>query len=375
MSRCKILHICKYYYPYAGGIEDVCYNIVNILKQDPSVDQKIICFNDVNSSITELHEGIEVTRVGIKGVFASQPLSISYYMKLKKIIKGFRPDYIHFHAPNPLVMLILLSILPKQTKLITHWHSDIYAQKTLYRLIEGIERRLLQRSDTIIVTSKNYLTHSKPLEAYHNKSIVIPNVIHPEKFELTKEREKQVASIKQQYQNKSIILFVGRHCTYKGLEYLIKSVPKITHNCVVLIGGKGELTDALKALNKSENVEFVGRINDDMLAAYYWAADIFVFPSITKNEAFGVALAEAMYCNTVPITFSIEGSGVNWVNQSGVSGLEVENSNSDQLAQAIDSLLADVDIRQQMAEQAHQRVCDNFLIKTIEKEVMRLYSL
>ena len=28
----KILHISKYYYPYAGGIEDVCYNVVRIIQ-------------------------------------------------------------------------------------------------------------------------------------------------------------------------------------------------------------------------------------------------------------------------------------------------------------------------------------------------------
>ena len=49
-----------------------------------------------------------------------------------------------------------------------------------------------------------------------------------------------------------------------------------------------------------------------------------MFPSITKNEAFGVVLAEAMYCYTPAITFTIEGSGVNWVNLHQVTGLEME---------------------------------------------------
>lgn len=50
---------------------------------------------------------------------------------------------------------------------------------------------------------------------------------------------------------------------------------------------------------------------------------MFAFPSVTKNEAFGVALAEAMYCYTPAVTFTIEGSGVNWVNLNGITGIEV----------------------------------------------------
>ena len=42
----KILHISKYYPPYSGGIEDVCYNLVKSLSEE---EQKVICFNDVNS--------------------------------------------------------------------------------------------------------------------------------------------------------------------------------------------------------------------------------------------------------------------------------------------------------------------------------------
>ena len=45
---------------------------------------------------------------------------------------------------------------------------------------------------------------------------------------------------------------------------------------------------------------------------------IFCFPSITRNEAFGIALAEAMYCGKPAVTFTIEGSGVNFVSLDGV---------------------------------------------------------
>lgn len=54
-----------------------------------------------------------------------------------------------------------------------------------------------------------------------------------------------------------------------------------------------------------------------------------------------MTLAEAMYCNAVPVTYTIEGSGVNWVSLHEVTGLEVPNRNVAEYAKAIDELLSD----------------------------------
>ena len=48
-----------------------------------------------------------------------------------------------------------------------------------------------------------------------------------------------------------------------------------------------------------------------------------------------------MYCNAVPVTYTIEGSGVNWVSLHEVTGLEVPNRNVAEYAKAIDELLSD----------------------------------
>lgn len=370
----KILHISKFYHPYAGGIEDVCYNIVRLAKSSKELKQKVFCFNDTNQTLVENYQGIEVIRVATWNTVSSQPLSMMYGKELKKIIAEYNPDVVHFHAPNPLGTYFLLRHLPKQTKLIVHWHSDIFAQRFIYQFIRPLETKLLYRANTIIATSKKYLECSEPLRLFVNKTIVIPNVIYPDKFVLTEQCTTQVRAIKQKYANLPIVLFVGRHTTYKGLKHLIEAAPLVTSKCAIVIGGKGELTEELRMANKSEKVHFVGRIDDDWLAAHYYAADVFAFPSVTKNEAFGVALAEAMYCGAVPVTFNIEGSGVNWVSEGGRTGIEVANGDSSQLAEAIDLLLSDKQLRVMMAENAHRHVENLFLIDSIAADVEQLYK-
>lgn len=367
----KILHISKYYYPFVGGTEGVCQYIAEAF---PEYENRVICFNDGTDTIGSEVNGIQILRVGCFGKIASQSLSFSYYGELRHMIELWSPDLILFHHPNPLVAWHLLMVLPAKTKLLLHWHLDITKQKYIYPLVKPTETALLKRAHVIFVTSPNYRDASKVLEPYLNKVVVIPNTIDTSRLALTKEEEIEVMKVKQKYDNKKIIFFVGRHVEYKGLQYLLDAEKYIKEECRILIAGSGPLTKQLKGLCVSERIMFLGRISDLQLKYHLYAADIFAFPSITKNEAFGLALAEAMYCRCVPVTFTIKGSGVNWVNLDRVTGLEVENSKSLKYAEAIDTLLKDDVLRAHYAENAHNRVIQNFTMEKVKCSIKHVYD-
>ena len=144
-------------------------------------------------------------------------------------------------------------------------------------------------------------------------------------------------------------------------------------NYVVLIGGKGPLTDSLVEEAKDDKkVEFLGKISDDDLKAYLLACDIFCFPSITKNEAFGIGLAEAMYYGKPAVTFNIPCSGVNYVSINNETGLEVENGNVEMYANAIRKLSSDKGLTGKYGNAAKQRVLDLFIEKKFVKSVQSL---
>lgn len=367
----KILHISKFYPPYRGGIEDVCYNIVNGMV---GVEQKVICFN--HTSHTEILEmkGVEIARIGIITELARQPVSFSFFFLLKKYIKDFSPDIIHLHLPNPLACLYILLLLPSRTKLLLHWHSDIVAQKFIYRFIRPLERKILKRADKVIITSPNYLEASKPLKDFYNKTVVVPNMVSLEKISDSRDIRKDVQNLRHLYQDKDIVFFMGRHVPYKGIEFLLEAEKYIGSDCVILIAGSGPLTEQLKKRNTSSRIKFIGKITDLEVKIYMTAASVFAFPSITKNEAFGVVLAEAMYCKSTPVTFEIKGSGVNWVSIKDVTGLEVENGNAKLFGEAINSLLENKILRNKLAEQGYKRVIENFTMESIQKKLELIYQ-
>lgn len=368
----RILHISKYYYPYIGGVENICKYLVDNMKQDNYI--AVVCFNEQKDDRVDTVDGVKVYRIGTKIMVARQALSFSYFPVLRKAVSEFKPDVIHFHWANPYPAFVLLTMIPKDVKLVVHWHMDIIKQRKIYPLIKPVETRLLKRASLVLVTSPNYRDGSMPLQPFKDKVRVVPNAIDEKNLILRNGDKERIAEIRKLYGDKDIVLFVGRHIQYKGLPHLIEAEKSVKSDCVFVIAGKGPLTDGLKATCHSPRVHFVGKIPDDDLRCYLYAAKVFAFPSITKNEAFGVALAEAMFCHTPAVTFTIPGSGVNWVSINNETCLEVPNGDDKAYAAAIDRLLQDDALRERLADAGVQRVKENFLIHNMVEACQKVYN-
>ncbi|MBQ6751043.1 MAG: glycosyltransferase [Bacteroidaceae bacterium] len=364
MKKRKVLQISNYYTPHIGGIEQTCQYLSEGIKDE--YDIRVICFSEDKETKHQKTNGIEVTKPGVLLNIARQGISLSYYFYLKKLIRKWQPDIIHLHYPNPFVVALLLPLIPSNIKLYVQWHLDITKQKKIYPFVRPIETRMLRRADLIAPTSPNYRDSSQPLIPFRDKTSVLPSAIDTNVLDLRGEDFFILADIKKRAANKKIVFFVGRHVLHKGLLYLIEAEKLVKNDCVFYIGGEGPLTEELQRLNKSSRIIFVGKLTEQEKRCYYHAADIFAFPSYTKAEGFGLTLAEAMYCKAVPITYTIEGSGVNWVSLNGVTGIEVPNKNIHLYAEAIDFLLSNDNSRKVFAENAHKRVVENF---TIKKEI------
>jgi glycosyltransferase involved in cell wall biosynthesis len=366
----KILHISKYFYPQEGGIEIVCRNIV---ESQPDFQHMVLCFNSESETISENIRGIDIKRVSTILKIASQPISTHYFKEFRQTLHEFKPDLIHFHAPNPLIMLYTLLLKPKRTKLIVHWHSDIVEQKVLYLFVKNLESLFLRKADTIFITSENYLLGSDPLTDVRHKTKIIPCAIEPDNLTIEPSEMDDYAKLQKEYSNKKIVFSIGRHVTYKGLKYLIEAEKYIQNDCIILIAGTGPLTKELKESCHSNRIHFLGRLSNTELKYYLHMADVFAFPSITKNEAFGVVLAEAMYCKTPAVTFKIEGSGVNWVCIDKVTGLEVKNKDYQAFGAAIDRLLSNEGYKSELGENARKRVVENFTMEIIGPIIKKEY--
>jgi len=87
-----------------------------------------------------------------------------------------------------------------------------------------------------------------------------------------------------------------------------------------------------------EKVAFVGRVEEEDIAAYYHASDVFVLPSVENTEAYGIVQLEAMACGKPVISTDLP-TGVSFVNLHEKTGLVVPPRNAEALADAINGLL------------------------------------
>ena len=352
-----ILQIAKYYHPVEGGIETVTKYLGEGLQ---SFENVIVCFSQDDITRLDTVNGVKVYRIASSMNIASQDIAFSYYHYLKKIIYEEQPDIILLHCPNPFLYPITAKLTPKDVKLVLLWHSDILGKGFLYKLIKHFEKVILRKADLILATSPNYIHPSSPIFNYRDKTEVVANGIIKNDFVWRAGDETIIEEIRRKYHHKKIVFFVGRHATYKGIDYLIEAEKYIQSDCIILIGGRGPETERLKAMAQSSRIKFIGRIPNEYLRCYYYASDIFAFTSCTKQEAFGIALAEAMFCGSVPVTFTIEGSGVNWVSVNGETGIEVPLGDVKAYAEAIDRLLTDRDLYMKYATAGKDRIIRMF---------------
>lgn len=370
----KILQLTNYYYPHIGGIEQTTKDIVDSLKEKNEI--RVFCFNDKKNTLDDEVEGIKVHRVGCFAKVASQSLSFSYYKELKKCVKEFNPDVIHFHFPNPFAGLYLLKVLKNTSiKLVIHWHLDITKQKIIKKFFKGQTKKLLDRASRIIATSPNYLQGSEWLPLYKDKCVVIPSCINEKRLEVNDKVNDIYKELEEEYKGKKLCFFCGRHVEYKGIEYLINASKELDDSYSVVIGGVGPLTEELKNKANGDNkIRFVGRLETEEMLAYLKRCDVYCFPSCMKNEAFGLALAEAMYFSNPAITFTIEGSGVNYVSVDKVTGIEVENKNSSLFAKGIRKICEDENLKLNYGKAAKQRVEELFTYKKFNDNIVEFYE-
>ena len=362
----KILHLTHFFPPKKGGIEKVAMDIITVLSE--KYENIVLCFNEKNFNSVDFINNSKIIRIAKKLSLFSQPISFLYFFKLKKLLLEFKPDVIHIHAPSPL-FYIYMFFLNYKGNIILHWHSDIIGKGLAHLIIRPFEIWIINRSDKIIATTETYAKNSRYLISHLNKTHVVTNIVDLKRFQNIKNQVK----IANYDVDKINVLFVGRHVKYKGLKFLIEVAKLDKNNDINFhICGSGPETKKLKKSSKTlKNVFFHGIVNNENLLNFYKQCDIFAFPSIFKSEAFGIALAEAMYFGLPAITFNLKGSGVKEVNINKFTGLVVDLMNIKDFYLSINKIYQR---KEEYSKNASNHIKKNYMLSKMKEQLKKIYN-
>lgn len=366
----KILQFGKFYYPVFGGMERTMYEIVEGFNaRDISCD--VLCSNTKPQNETSDFGSYKAYRAASYGLIHSTPISPQLISKLWKIHKEY--DVIQIHHPDPMAFLALFIVRPS-CKIVVQWQSDIVRQEKMLNFFLPLQNWVLNRADAIIAASKAYAEHSPYLIPHLDKTEIIPIGICEDELRTDDNNVKQ---IKLRYKGKKIVLAFGRLVTYKGFDYLIEAARYLGDDYVVLIGGGGPEEENLRELiaqyHLDGKVYLLGHVDEKEKYDYYQASSLFCLPSVTKAEAYGVVLLEAMAFGKPIISSKIEESGMIWVNQDHVTGLQVPPRSPKELAQAIEEIGNDPELYQKFSENGKKRFQELFTRKTMIDKLDTLY--
>lgn len=362
-SDLQVLQIGKYYPPHIGGMETHLRALCGELSKRLKV--RALVAHNARETREDSVDGVAVTRLGTLMRLSGAP----FCLDMPRAIRQSGADIVHLHLPNPGAAIACLTS-GFQKPLVLTWHSDVVRQRVLRNAFAPIERRLVKKARAIIASSPDYVAYSPTLYKHRSRCKVIPFGILAESFH--KIDSSVVRTIHERFSGR-LLLSIGRMVGYKGYRYLVRAMKEVDATLLLIGEGpeRGRLEMDARRLGVRDRVVFLGNVEDT--SPYYHACDIFVLPSVGRNEAFGIVQLEAM-ASGKPVVNTYLRSGVPFVSVNGLTGITVPPADSLALARAINVLLDDPERRAAYGIEAAERVRREFGIERMVARIFHLYE-
>lgn len=366
-----IVHIARAFPPAVGGVERVVEFLADTARSSGHNVTIICAVEKGQPSRSTTRTGVVVERLPAWFYVGVMPISPGLPAAILRILAT--ADIVHFHEPYPLATLWLV-LLPRPRRLVITWHADIYRQKYLKPYAEWLQHRLADRADAIFCTTKRMASTSPFLKRHLAQVKIMPFMIDMAPFDALRENPERREATRRRWGGRYILGF-GRLVEYKGFNVLIDALEGTDMRVVIV--GKGWLEAALKQQARdrgvADQVVFAGAVDDETARDLYFACEFFAFPSISKNEGFGIVQLEAMAAGR-PVINTWLPTSVPDVSLDGVTGLTVPPYDTAALRAAMQCLWTDATLREKFAAAALARAREHFESKRVAGRVLLVYD-
>lgn len=359
------------YDPIKGGTETIVRDL-SILLNKNDVHTDIMTFNMDKKwnpkwrGKIEEREGVTIFKIpGLDWLPIVHSPRINFGVNLipgrfTNILKRY--DIIHFHEAE--FSFPLFSFHIKKPKIL-HLHgidADLLKRQQPSRLV------LKHVANLCISLSGKMTKELMSLGIPKEKIAYLPNGVDVELFCPKNEKED------------NLVLFVGRITFDKGLHVLLKALQHLKEPINLVIIGPPDwdipfyqnvFLPLIKNINQEgkHKITYLGALDQADIIKWYQRASVFVLPSF--SEAFPIVILEALSCE-IPVVATPVG-GIPEIVRNNEDGFFVPPNNPQKLAEAIQYLIENKDIRMRMGREGRKRVMKNFSLDVIVKRLCKIY--
>lgn len=323
-----------------------------------------------------LGTSVSIDEIGKQGFVKLFRFASIWFNVLRQLII-FRPKLCYFAITakgsafyKDASLVFLMKIFG--VKLVYHFHNkgvstrqDMWLDNLLYRFV-------FKNNDVILLSRYLY----PDIQKYVPKERVYycPNGIP----DLTGDI---LGSIKNKVNRTVEILFLSNLIESKGV-YILLEACKILYNKQIsfhcaFVGGIGDVSeeqfyDNVQKLHLENCVVYMGRKYGIEKETEFEKADIFAFPTYYHNETFGLVNLEAMQYS-LPVVSTFEG-GIPDVVKDGVTGFLVPQKDAMALADKLEILINNAELRKQMGVAGRKKYEKEFTLDTFENTLTKILS-
>lgn len=366
-ERTRVAVVTPRFAPHIGGVESYTQQVVDALHADDAFDVVVITTADGWRSSVDEVGGVRVHRLGTWLTVSNSPVSPLWPFQLRGLVRRYRVDVVHAHAPVPGLADATLLALRRVPVVFTYHSGSLVkgggAVDVLIRLYEKwVLPRLFSRAESVLAVSP-----AAAAMVPERRIQLVPPGVDTKRFDYAPERPGLR------------VLYVGRierTSRWKGIDVLLEAFRAVLTECPAaqlhLVGGGDDLERLRKVaaeLGIGHAVTWRGELGGRDLVDAYHDASVVVLPSLTEAESFGMTLVEAMACGRAVVASDV--GGIGFVVRDGVDGLLVAAGEKRALGNALLSLLRDPARRAAMGRAGHAAAISRWTWSTTLDHTLR----
>ncbi len=355
----KILQVTPRYYPSIGGVEETVKQYSERLVMNLGHEVTVFTSN-LDTDYSNIVNSVKVERLWtVPGVRKGPFSPVVPSMALKLLGSSF--DLWHLHA-NKRFTTDLAAVLQKikRTPYIFSPYAGMFGTTSLGRLHNRTIGKLAFNAETTIVISN------------FEKSLIEKEKVTVKRFEVlpigvdVAEFGGADTSFWDKYnlRDHKVILFVGRLTAHKGVDTLLRALPRVLEKdkeVKLLVvgpdfGEKAFFEKTTQDLGLTEQVIFAGKVTRPQLLGAYKVSDLFCLPS--RSEAFGIVMIEA-FAAGIPVV-AANNTAIPEIVRDGETGLLFDTENSKDLAEKVITILGDKKATQNLINNASTDVAEKY---------------